>query len=287
MMEKQAKPVDFASKKPVLVGYGKYGAAQNAAMDEAMLILAERTKKIFIRFCDYNGPALVYASSDHADAIRRDNLNGVEVTRRESGGDPIYLDGKTFSYSIAGGFEDDIVIDLDRKTKIDKYFGGKIVDSIRFMVADPSRVTAGEHHRIDIDGEPVAGHALKTPLRAFLYEGVVAIERWDAEEIRKLIRLSDDDYERLKRLPNIKENAKLKDQTVEQLKGLFMDQVIFRVCGRDVEHITHSDMEEILKISRGLIVEKYGNPEWVYKTDDKLNKMPRFCLLYYPRSGKT
>ena len=277
--------VDFSKMKATMLGYGRYGAAENMAIDEAMLIVAGKNKSMFMRFYDFDRSTAIYAHNDHADNLRIENLNGTDVSRRITGGDIIYIDDKTFSYSVACGLGNSHKFELNVKSRVDGYFGGIIAETVRSMVPESHKVELGLHHSIMINGRPVAGHAFNIKIResSFLYHGAMAFDRWDADKIKNLLRdMDENDYNELTLLPSISDTVNGSD--INLRKARFMDGVISRLPEEGVEHISSADMSEIISISKELMKEKYANPSWVFDRDDRLNKKARFCLLNYSQS---
>ena len=283
-LEKTVSIADLKSKDVHLLKNGTYSAAKNMALDEAMMSVSEDTGRFFIRFYNFRMPTIIYASHDHADNLRMENLEGIDVTRRDSGGNIIYLDDRTLTYSISGGFREDskkIMNGMTDKIKIHERFGGVIVDAIRSMVQNPELVESGIHHSITIDGKPVAGHAQRIRTRSFLYQGVLAVGSWDADKIRSLIRIDDEKYDELKRLPSLADAA---GGNAEACRRLFIDRVMRGFSHEGIVlKANEQDLVEIERISETL-VKKYEDRSFVYNRDDRLDKEPKFCLLYYPTS---
>lgn len=281
-MEAMQNATGFSAKKPSIVGYHKFNAPTNMAIDRAMAMIAGRDNKAFMRFYDFEKPSLIYAAFDHPDILRSEDMNGTDISRRETGGKIIYIDERELGYSIAGHLDKEMARDLTLKPRIYEHFGAKIAKVVKSMVPNPDAISTSERgSMINIDGKPVASHAMVIFPDAFLYHGVLAIDKWDADRIKSLIRMNDNDYKEVVMLPSMIGSSK-GINGIRSCKMDFISKVSSRLSGGTLEYATDSETSEILILADRLLHDKYANPEWVYRKDGNLSMDSRFCFLYYP-----
>ncbi|MGI0100680.1 MAG: lipoate--protein ligase family protein [Candidatus Micrarchaeaceae archaeon] len=262
-----------------MFGYDVFGAAMNMAIDEAMLELSERTRRSFIRFYNFKRPSIILSSSDHADNIRIENIDGIDVSRRKTGGKPIYLDKNTLSYSITGiGAGSDY---FKIPESLHKELGSIIATSIRDMVDPSVSIGLGRYYSIRANGMPIAGHGqLVRASNAFLYHGVIAVCKWDHESINHLLRLVPYDYNSLKSLPSIDSISKSMGMDADYYKEQIIKSMLmgFSENGK-ADMIGNDDRDAILKRAVELSAE-YSDPKYIFRKDGKLKLSSRFCLLW-------
>ncbi len=277
----------------VYLGYGRHGAAMNMAIDEAMMRHAEKERKFFIRFYDFSRPTVVLATSDSAKNIKNTDA-GIEFTRRVSAGKPIYIDDNVLSYSITGPAGHEQVKD----PVVTHYYLGS-------ATAEALEATIGSGHRIELGsaptgkipysiraagGEPIAGHGQfghKGP--SFLYHGVIAVGKWDAEAINSAINLKEDHYRRIKALPYVSGLAG-NVRSVAEHKRVLMQNMrdAFRRRFAAVSEANAEELSAMLAYARKALVEGHGmgrehgyeSNEWLFRKDIALKEDSSFCLLY-------
>lgn len=274
----------MGGKKIAYFGYGRYDAARNMAIDEALFLDSIKTGQYYLRFYDFDKPSVILASSDHPDSINSNSISKIGVSRRKSGGDPIYLDAvSTFSYSITGRFDTDVTFGFEFKEFVHNNLGPIIAGAIQEMVAKANVVDIGKHNSIRLNGMPIAGHAQKIEGKyAFLYQGVIAIGKWDRDKIRSVLRICDEDYESLEKLPSIEQVAKTKHLNLNDYKVEFMSAVLEEIRStNEILSMDDSKKVEILAISNKLFDKEYSNPSWVFNNDPKLKIRSKFCLCNY------
>ncbi len=276
----------------VYLGYGRHSAALNMAMDEAMMRRAEQERKFFLRLYDFTSPCIILANSDSAKNIKA-MVPGMEFTRRISAGKPIYIDDNVLSYSIAGpagfGFS-------DNQTSIHNYLGAATAEALEATIGHGHTMVLGQApagripFSIRADGaEPIAGHGQHISSgRSFLYHGVIAVGRWDADAINAAIQLKEDHYERLKTLPCVAGLAG-NGFSVQEYK-LMLERNMLRAFGRRFAAECDASAEErsaILSYARsalssgsGTREHGYASREWLFRKDIALREDSSFCLLY-------
>lgn len=272
------------NKKVVNFGYGVYNAAMNMAIDEALFLKTIETGGYFLRFYDFDKPSVILAVSDHPDSINNAGIGNIGISRRKSGGDPIYLDDVgTFSYSICGRFDSEHSFGFEFKEFVHANLGNIVADSIKSIVSETNSVDIGKHNSVRLNGMPIAGHAQKLEKNsAFLYQGVLAIDNWNADRIRNALRICDEDYDALKHLPSIRQAAKNSRKSSHDYKIEFMKAMLDRISdATEITEVDNSEKLKIMEMSNHLFEKDYSNPEWVFAKNQNLKIRSKFCLCNY------
>jgi lipoate-protein ligase A len=253
----------------------------NMAIDEALFNLAAKEKKFFIRFYDFERSAVVLASSDSAASFIGERNNGMDFTRRISGGKPIYIDNGVFSYCITGPSETTYKQTLNA-VEIHKYFGAIIIKAIKGMSNNEINIELGKAYSIRVNGEPIAGHGQHIRNNhSFLYHGILAIGPWDVEGIQKSLRLIREDSDKLSHMPSMS-SLPGRHNDISTCKKLLMEGILHRM-NQSFEkscEISQKDKELVLRQAETLSKEVYENDSWIYRKDVQLKEGSRFCLLY-------
>ncbi len=283
--------------------HGAYSAAMNMAIDDLLFRRAEKTGKFFLRFYDFLKPSVILASSDSAENFIG-NPENVELTRRISGGKPIYVDNSVVSYSITGpsleanGFSstsyvhkvfgglvakaigDFIIWESIEKSIHSTVDNGSAISLLRFASGKP-QLELGKAYSIRFNGLPLAGHGQYLSLgKAFLYHGVISVSPWDIKGITSSIRLRREDTEMLASLPSL--SHIINKPPFHVLKAQFT-QMLKESIERNFEHseeMSAYDKGELVTQAYHLCNTKYSAGSWIYRTDVKLSTDSRFCLLY-------
>ena len=198
----------------IYFGFDRFSAAKNMAIDEALEKQSSEAKNAYIRFYDFEKPSVILSYSDSKRCLRSEAFDekSIEISRRQSGGKPIYVDDNVLAYSIISPLSDSNK-EFESTTRIHHYFGSRIIKAINaFTNIGSDRVSLGNVYSIRIDGRPIAGHAQSHTLsRSFFYHGVLAIGKWDAERINKFLDIRREDYDDLKSSPCIRDLLESKD----------------------------------------------------------------------------
>ena len=281
-----AKNLDY-----IYFGYDRFSAAKNMAIDEILKNKCEKDNKIYIRFYDFEKPCVILSYSDSKECLRKDAYENkeIEISRRQSGGKPIYIDSNILAYSIIGSLNKDTT-EFASTTSVHNYFGAFIADAINKTVKiDRQRITLGNVYSIKIDGKPVAGHAqFPTLSHSFFYHGVLAVGKWNALKINTLLNLSEADFEALKASPCITDLLKTdKDingniSTIEKIKQNLAKTILELISDNKYQEINSKEKSIIVSNAENLAYSKYFTKEWIEKSSKgiKLKKDSRFCLLY-------
>ncbi len=281
-----AKNLDY-----IYFGYDRFSAAKNMAIDEILKNKCEKDNKIYIRFYDFEKPCVILSYSDSKECLRKDAYENkeIEISRRQSGGKPIYIDSNILAYSIIGSLNKDTT-EFASTTSVHNYFGAFIADAINKTVKiDRQRITLGNVYSIKIDGKPVAGHAqFPTLSHSFFYHGVLAVGKWDALKINTLLNLSEADFDALKASPCITDLLKTdKDingdiSTIEKIKQNLAKTILELISDNKYQEINSKEKSIIVSNAENLAYSKYFTKEWIEKSSKgiKLKKDSRFCLLY-------
>ncbi|MEM3227375.1 MAG: hypothetical protein QXK65_00290 [Candidatus Micrarchaeaceae archaeon] len=267
----------------IMFGYDTFSAAKNMAIDETIKSLCEEMGGFFIRFFGFEKPSVILSLSDSLKCVRLEHADGVEITRRQSGGKPIYVDENVLAYSIVGATWPKEAKDFTSLAAVHNYFGLRIARAIEKYSGSKSAVEIGEVYSIKVAGKPIAGHAQYPTLgKAFFYHGVVAMKKWDADRINALLRMRPGDYEELKRLPSI---ASIMDAPqivdAELQKKKLANFILDEVTGGNYEEINEDERKDVLSKANVLLEKKYRSKKWVEEANGgKLREDSTFCLLY-------
>ncbi|MEM0149979.1 MAG: hypothetical protein QXW10_03730, partial [Candidatus Micrarchaeaceae archaeon] len=204
----------------------------------------------------------------------------IEVTRRISGGKPIYIDKNVLSYSITGPLNGSSV--LHGSTSINNVFGPLIMKAIADTVKSAERLSLGKVYSIEYDGKPIVGNAQHVNAsHSFLYHGIAAVGPWDAERINKYLRLRDEDYIALSGLPNIHDIAG-DGYTIQEYKNILVKRLhsVLGTAFSSRSDISQTEKEEILKSAALKAKGTYSDKRWILREDINLKEDSRFCLLW-------
>jgi len=298
-------------------GYNKFDAGLNLAIDEA-LFLNLKINEFVVRTYEFASEAVILGRNDNISNILNfeENKNKITITRRESGGMPIFVGNETFSFSIIGRttiFENNISDNKNissaieqnkffdqhephqflKPTELHKLLGPAIANSINNILKNQIQVEVGDKYSIKLNGAPISGQSSKIEDGKFLYHGVITIKPLDADKIKSLIKLRDGDYEKLQSLPalvnliredDIEEIEEIKKKLTkeefikEQLKYEIPTEIsnILKIKLIDYEE---DKIKEIMKSANNINKEKYQNLEWIENKDEGLDGRG-YCLLY-------
>jgi len=293
-------------------GYHKLDAGLNLAIDEA-LFLNLKNNEIIVRTYDFASEAVILGRNDSISNILNfeENKKKITITRRESGGMPIFVGNETFSFSIIGrttifnnkdvGFaiEQNKFFDQHephqflKPVELHKLLGPAIANSINNILKNQIQVEVGDKYSIKLNGAPISGQSSKIEKGKFLYHGVITIKPLDANKINSLIKLRDGDYEELQSLPalvnliredDIEEIEEIKKKLTkeefikEQLKYEIPTEIsnILKIKSIDYEE---DKIKEIMKAANNIKKEKYQDLEWIKNKDEGLDNRG-YCLLY-------
>lgn len=278
MLEYNPKNI-FKDMQIVNFGWDKLDSAKNMAVDEVLLERAGKEGRFFIRFYDFQKPAVVLAANNPADLIKNRN-DGFEITRRKSGGWPIYVDKNALSYSITGPLKTGH--DAPIGTVLHKSLGMLLADTIKEMIGEGHEVTLGDMSGIRVDGTPIAGHSHDLRLNhSFLYHGVIVIDKWDCEAIEKALFLREQDVKSIKELPNMSKLIRNRKDRWE-IKVDLIDGIISRLPKENLTGISDEQKMQILKEAQVLADSQYKREDWIYKENVKMlrDDETRFCIIH-------
>ncbi len=261
------------------LGYGKYDAAMNMAIDEAMALRSAATNESFIRFYDFTRPSVILASNDDPKCLRQENLGGIDVTRRKSGGRPIFIDSNILSYSLSVPLGNDTEWASSLKD-VHQRFGRLTADAIaRIAGIDGSLLQLPRTSSIRYNGNPIAGHGqYLVPGRFLLYHGVIVVAPWDIERLSKAINISDHDLHRIEMLPCVVDFIN-EPIDVSALKDHLVEDVLLSLSAGKFAS-ANGESSEILAGARQLRQEVYANRDWVFREDaQRVHNVP-FCILW-------
>ncbi|MGI0100681.1 MAG: lipoate--protein ligase family protein [Candidatus Micrarchaeaceae archaeon] len=274
--------LDFSKssvKMPIYFGCDTFDAKTNMAIDEVLLGLSEKNGDSFIRFYNFLSPAVLLSYTDHPDNLDEDRKGDVTVSRRETGGLPIYVDGNILAYSITGMVKEH---SFNIPARLHAFFSSIIAESIKEVISTKANIRVGKSYSIRANGMPIAAHSqVVRSSRAFLYQGVIVVDRWDVGEISSFLKLNRHDYDEIANLPCIKWLSRVRDEPIEYYKKSLVKML--------VDNFTHSlgmvsidplDRQDVVNDAKKLADGKYSDPDWVYGKPGNLKLAPKFCMLW-------
>jgi lipoate-protein ligase A len=271
----------FKNREIVLFGYDVMNIGRSLAVDEALLRLADKEERFFLRFYDVPKPSAVLAINSHPDIVKNVANGDFDVARRISGGLPIYLNHNTLQYTIAGPLREGDALNTNSVTSIHKSMGGLLTETINDMIGSRCSVWIGDTSSIRANGYQIAGHAQHPALNhSFLYQGVIVIGPWDVNEIKKALNITEEDSKKIANLPSIKGISANGDSAgfyKEMLRETFLTKLPVSNC----KDISAEKKEEILEVANRIYDKTYGKDDWIYKGDGReLVRDSKFCILF-------
>ncbi|MGC8537490.1 MAG: lipoate--protein ligase family protein [Candidatus Micrarchaeia archaeon] len=273
-------PNSTISAELVDFGHGRYDAYMNMAIDEVLLDLADRSGKFFFRTYDFTKSSVILANSDSPLNLKELDEN-VDVTRRISGGKPIYIDDNVLSYSITGPMHGDGSM-LKNSTVINNVFGPLIMGAIASIANSSDRLSMGKVYSIEFDGKPIVGNGQHINIsHSFLYHGIAAVGPWDARSIDRRLWLRREDYDALYVLPNLHDIAG-DGYTVQEYKRILAESLrnAIGMVFSSKSGIVEAEKDEVLKLATAKVASVYASRSWVFRDDPGLKRDSRFCLLW-------
>mgnify|MGYP001626388584 CR=1 FL=1 len=260
--------------KATYFGYDTYKASLNMAIDEVLEKEAGEKGITYLRFYDTPSNAIVLSISDHPSVIKA-NKDEIEITRRTTGGKPIFLGENTLSYSIEAQIKEIYkeAKSIPDPNDLHRILGEHMLIALKYALGlEEDRIKLGETYSITVDGLPIAGHAQHITNKAIIYHGVVAIDKWDADYISKRLLLRDGDFEKLNELPYAKKFSRYDTKT---LKLKIIEQML-----KTIKQIDDNEKSRIIEKAKELEEGIYSDIKWVFREEDSLKKNSTFCFLY-------
>lgn len=250
---------------------GVHDAATNLAIDEYLLEeTSDKRNKVF-RIYDFEKPSVILARMESYKDINGVK-EGVDYSRRDTGGSVIYCDNNAMFYSIIlPTGKNRFPEELHRN-----YFGPKIARVLDRAGVEKEKLGIGEHFSVRINGKTVSGNSQRKKKDAVLYHGVLALEPWDVEKLDSLIKLREKEGELekdfIEELPGIKEHC---DTSYNELKKIFVEEVTEGDYSN--RRIGKEQYEEIER----LVNNKYGNEDWIRTggNEEALKEDRGFCFV--------
>ncbi|HLC67747.1 MAG TPA: hypothetical protein VJI12_02580 [archaeon] len=259
----------------VYLGYGKFDAATNMAIDEATLKRVDEDRRVFIRFYDFERPTVILAKRESIEDVNLEKCTemGFDVNRRLSHGSVILCDDTTISYSIVSPSHD--------PSSAHKEFSRKIAMALKELGVE--NVGIGEHFSVRIDGKTVAGHGQRYRwMHGLLYHGVMAVHPWNTELINDVIKLrpspgdgKKDEYQLVRELPSV-------NDYVRASKNEVAAKILDSITGGNYNLM---DISELYPDVQHFKETKYANHSWVYnahqahETPPIISKDQGFCFI--------
>lgn len=274
----------FGNHNIVYLGSHIFSAAMNMSIDEALMLKSAQSKSFYLRFYEFERPAIVLSKWDHHSAIKE--KDGVDVCRRMSGGRPLYIDGNMLAYTLTGpisDFNENLAGSVDR---VHREIGPMLARTISEMIGKEHEVTLGGSSSIRVDNRRIVGNAyemghvdLSAKNTAFMYQGIIVTAPWNVRKISNLLNLTGSDLEKISSLPNLMELCGSK-RSLEEHKQQVIDGFVREFPKENFGSISASEWTEVMKSANSLYKERYSQDSWTYNDDIKPRNDVRFCILY-------
>jgi lipoate-protein ligase A len=271
---------------PKLFYFGHHKSDINLAIDEAIFKLTN-DGEITVRTYEFKNDAIIIGRNDNISNILNfeESKRKIEITRRETGGMPIFVGDKTFSFSIIGSTSIFNNKNIQLTVELHKFFGIAIANAIKSLNNNNNnnniQIEVGNKYSIRLNGKPIAGQSSLIENNRFLYHGVITIKTLDANKIKDLILLKVGDYEKLMSLPALSDFFTGID-IKEHLKSTIPNEVskLLRLDLLDLTEYNKEKYVKILNYAEQLNIKKYKNSEWIIGDKEKGKIGRGYCLLY-------
>ncbi len=281
MLKSMQSPMEKNTSRMNFLGYGVYSAAMNMAMDEAMAAESASTGNSFLRFYDFERPSIILCEFDSIDCLRLDNIDGIDITRRKSGGRPLYLSDNSISYSVSMHL-DNADSWANSLHEVHMKFGGLVADAIAKVAGiDRNELTLPRTSSIRFKGRSLAGHAQHlSPGKSLLYQGLIVIEPWDVQAIDRMWHLEREDLDMIAELPSIRSIARRQLGSSDEIKRELIEAITASLSHGNLVGTEKREKDSLLESAETLAKETYANNGWVLsRTPSRVHKAP-FCMLW-------
>ncbi len=275
-------PLQKTKSKTIFLGYGKYDAATNMAIDEAMQEYSQKNNVTLIRFYDFQHKSIILGAFDNPDCLKLENSSGVDITRRKSGGRPIYISANVLCYSISVPKENNTGQE-NTPSEVHKMYGNLAADGIAKVAGiDRSELTLPRTSSIRFRENPIAGHAQSWLMgKSMLYHGIIVVAPWDIAEIDNLWKLNENELQRIAALPSVIGISKNKLNGIDETKKELVKAILESVSGGEFEiDSENKNMKEILERARDLSMETYRKGSWIFAPHETRIQNVPFCILW-------
>lgn len=265
----------FGGKEIVYFGYDRFSAAKNMAIDEALLGLSDQRNRFYIRFYDVDRPAVILSKFDHPSVIK--SREGIDVSRRTTGGRPIFIDKNTLQYSITGPLRTEDAFNPLDTVNMHRCLSVMLIDTINSMIGSEA-AKIGRTSSIRIEGKPMAGHAQDIrPNHSFLYHGVIVVDQWDCQSIKAVLNLDALQLEEIGRLPNLSDL--LGGPNGKPNKQRLIEGILSRLPKGNTSQIGEEERASVLEAAYRFYQQRYANDSWVYDSKGAIRDV-KFCILF-------
>jgi lipoate-protein ligase A len=234
------------------------------------------SNQVVIRTAEIAKPAITLARNESLTDIFYQNClaDGIDLTRRQSGGSVIFLDKNLLLYSLIFPSRFFPVLNLP---VIHQEIGGKIALALKDLGVQ--KVYLGEKFSIALGKGPqfiISGNAVRKTKDYLLYEGILVLEPLNLEAIQRYIVL--------------RKNEKVNEaDLISQLPSLFQvcqrkinpqelgEKIADRISGEKWQVLKEEefpDFKEKIKV----LEEKYKSSQWLHLKEARQKDLG-FCLI--------
>lgn len=234
---------------------GAYTAPFNMALDEAVARRSAREDTGILRVYTFSQDGIVLPYRASINAVL--DAQNIDVTRRESGGAPMWCDQHVIGYSVA--------LPADRSEGFEamhQKFGAYIADALESFGVNNIRV--GDTYYLKIGTLPIVGNAHRKtagPEGYHLYHGIIPLSHWDHREIDRRLQLRQfseaHESDIIRALPALADYTSMPE---EEMQEQLQRHIPLAITGSAKYENTDS---ELLEDAYALYEEKYGNRAWI------------------------
>jgi lipoate-protein ligase A len=257
----------------VYFGHDRTDVYTALALDDALTEKAAETGKWFIRSYEFAKPSITLGvSEDVSDIIP---FEGLDHTRRRTGGSAIWLDESSLAYAIVQprkSFDPDV-------ENAHHFFAHKIGLALKELGLP--EVYIGRRYSISLSCDQygiISGNSGYNTQNAFLYHGVIVVKQLNIDAISKYIKLRKtetvDEREMISRLPSL-EKALGTEISKERLGRL----IAHHVSSGNYRNATESERQDIFLRAQQIANETYRNKDWIIGKGVSTRSNLGFCLI--------
>ena len=257
----------------VYFGHDKTDVFTALALDDVLTEKAVETGKWFIRSYEFAKPSITIGISEDLSDINF--FEGIDYTRRRTGGSAIWLDDNILAYAIVQprkSFYPDV-------ESAHHFFAHKI--GLALKEIGLPEVYIGGRYSISLSPDQygiISGNSGYNTNNAFLYHGVIVVEQLNIDVISKYIKLRKtekvDEREMISRLPSLEKVSGTKIS-----KAHLGKLIAHHVSSGNYRNATEAERQEIFSRANEISNKIYKNRDWIIGKGINLRSHLGFCLI--------
>ncbi len=256
------------------LGHHTFDAGLNLAIEEALYHRASKESRAFLRFYSFPRDAVVYGYAQQTDILLNGNL---EYARRMTGGTHVQVGLNTLAYSVIVPNPNEIFGELQTE-KMRAYYAERVAGALDELGLHNIEVD-NDASTINFDNKVVASHAMFWGIKSAVFHGIVIINPYDVELMKRNIRLGYREingrrYTEYSALKNIPALSRIKDSLWYERSDLTTQTIKKFVCSSIARHVMESDHApypvdniqldpRLMADAQSLHATKYNTKEWL------------------------